>query len=334
MTSSTTFLRKAAAVVFFLAFLLKAAAQGADSCDFVVAQDGTGNFTTVQEAVNAVPDFRKNHKTRIFIKRGVYKEKIIIAACKLGVTLIGEEGAVITNDDYASKPNRFGENMSTSGSATIYIYGPDFTAENIVFENSAGPSAGQAVACFVAGDRAIFRNCEFSGHQDTLYTYGIGTRQYYENCYIEGTVDFIFGKALAVFNRCTIRSLDDGYVTAPATPEGQKYGYVFYDCRILGENGVEKVFLSRPWRPFAKAVFIRCRMEDHILPEGWNNWGNKDNEQTAYYAEYKSTGPGANPLRRASWSHQLDNIDDYDMETVLAGDDGWNPLTGFTPRTP
>lgn len=293
--------------------------------DFVVAHDGSGDFTTVQEAINAVPDFRKANRTTILIRKGNYKEKVIIPECKINLSLIGEDGAVITYDDYASKLNRFGEEKSTSGSASCYIYAPDFIAENLTFENSAGP-VGQAVACFVSGDRAIFRKCRFLGNQDTLYTYGYPTRQYYEDCYIEGTVDFIFGKATAVFNRCDIHSRGKGYVTAPATPEDSRYGYVFHDCRLTAAEGVENVSLSRPWRPYAQAVFINCELGKHISPAGWDNWGKASNEQTVNYAEYNSKGPGANPTARAPYSRQLTDPTPYAIPTVLAGNDGWNPL--------
>ena len=293
--------------------------------DIVVAQDGSGDFFTVQEAINAVPDFRKNVRTTILVRKGVYKEKLVIPPCKLNISLIGQEGAVLEYDGYASRSNRFGEQMSTSGSASCYIYAPDFYAEGITFANTAGP-VGQAVACFVSADRAYFKNCRFLGFQDTLYTYGKGCRQYYEDCYIEGTVDFIFGWSTAVFNRCHIHSLGDGYVTAPSTDQGQRYGYVFYDCKLTADEGVHKVYLSRPWRPYGQAVYIRCDMGRHILPEGWNNWGKKENEKTAFFAEYQSRGEGANPDARAAFSHQLSNIDDYAMETVLAGGDGWNPM--------
>ena len=272
--------------------------------DYVVAQDGSGDFFTVQEAINAVPDFRKNIRTTILIRKGTYKEKIIIPESKINV---------------------FGENMGTSGSSSCYIYAPDFYAENITFENSAGP-VGQAVACFVSADRAFFKNCRFLGFQDTLYTYGKQSRQYYEDCYIEGTVDFIFGWSTAVFNRCHIHSKRDGYVTAPSTDQGKKYGYVFYDCKLTASPEAKKVYLSRPWRPYAQAVFVRCELGQHVLPEGWNNWGKKENEKTAFYAEYDSRGEGANPKARAAFSHQLKTLKGYEIETVLAGDDGWNPV--------
>lgn len=293
--------------------------------DFVVAKDGSGNFFTVQEAINAVPDFRKNMRTTILVRKGTYKEKIIVPESKINISLIGEDGAVLTYDDYANKPNFFGENKGTSGSSGCYIYAPDFYAENITFENSSG-AVGQAVACFVSGDRAYFKNCRFLGFQDTLYTYGKNSRQYYEDCYIEGTVDFIFGWSTALFNRCTIHSKGDGYLTAPSTDKGKPYGYVFYDCKLTADAGVSKVFLSRPWRPYAQAVFIRCNMGKHILPEGWNNWGKKEVEKTVFYAEYGSTGPGANPKARAAFSRQLKNLNGYEIESILLGNDGWNPV--------
>lgn len=293
--------------------------------DFVVAKDGSGDFFSVQEAINAVPDFRKNVRTTILVKRGVYKEKIVIPASKINLSLTGEDGAVLSYDDYADKLNRFGEKTGTSGSASCYIYAPDFYAENLTFENTSGP-VGQAVACFVSADRAYFKNCRFLGWQDTLYTYGKGCRQYYEDCYIEGTVDFIFGWSTAVFNRCHIHSKTKGYVTAPSTDQGQKYGYVFYDCRLTADEGVTDVYLSRPWRPYAQAVFVRCDLGGHILPAGWNNWGKVENEKTAFYAEYQSRGAGANPQTRAPFSHQLHSLEGYAMEDVLAGTDGWNPM--------
>lgn len=293
--------------------------------DFVVAQDGSGDFFTVQEAIDAVPDFRKNVRTTILVRRGVYKEKVVIPESKINLSLIGQEGAVISFDDYASKPNRFGENTGTSGSASCYIYAPDFYAENLTFENTAGP-VGQAVACFVSADRAYFKHCRFLGFQDTLYTYGKGCRQYYEDCYVEGTVDFIFGWSTAVFNRCHIHSKGKGYVTAPSTDEGQPYGYVFYDCRLTADEGVSQVYLSRPWRPYARAVFVRCHLGGHIVPAGWHNWGKKEAERTVFYAEYGSTGAGAAPEKRAPFSRQLKDLKGYSMQEVLAGADGWNPV--------
>ena len=314
-----------ALLIFCIAQCLGVAAR---QFDFIVAKDGSGQFTTVQEAINAVPDYRKARPTRILIKKGVYKEKIVIAPSKENVRLVGEDGVVLTYDDYASKLNAFGENKGTSGSASFYIFAPGFVAENIVFENSSGP-VGQAVACHVAADRVVFRRCRFLGFQDTLYTFGEYTREYYEDCYIEGTVDFIFGKATAVFNRCELHSKQTGgFLTAPATPQDCRFGYVFYDCRLTADPEVEvgSVWLSRPWRPYGKAVFIRCQMGKHICPQGYHNWGKTDNERTAFYAEFQCSGEGSFTNNRVPWAHQLDNIKEYEMLKVLAGKDGWNPL--------
>jgi len=293
--------------------------------DYVVAQDGSGDFFTVQEAIDAVPDFRKNVRTTILIRKGTYKEKLIVAESKINVSLLGEDGVVLTCDDYANKKNVFGENKGTSGSASCYIYGPDFYAENITFENSSGP-VGQAVACFVSGDRAFFKICRFLGFQDTLYNYGKESRQYFEDCYVEGTVDFIFGWSTVVFNRCTIHSKRDGFVAAPATDHGKPYGYVFYDCKLTADPGVENVYLARPWRTYGQTVYIRCELGAHIAPEGWDPWSVKDPAKTVFFAEYENYGPGARPADRASFSHQLQSLKGYSIEEVLAGSDGWNPV--------
>lgn len=296
----------------------------ASDCDFVVAQDGTGNFLTVQDAIDAVPAFRKKI-TRIYIKKGTYKEKIIVAQCKQNIAIYGEDGTVLTYDDYASKPNVFGENKGTSGSSSIYIYASDFYAENITFDNSSGP-VGQAVACFVAGDRVHFYKCRFTGFQDTLYTWGRNSRQYYEECYVEGTVDFIFGASTAVFDRCVIHSKSPGYVTAPSTSRDTRYGYLFYRCRLTAEPGLDgKVYLSRPWRPYGQTVYAECFLGSHINAEGWNNWGSESNEQTAFYAEYQNEGPGADISKRVKWGRQLPNLRGYTVADVLAGHDNWTP---------
>lgn len=294
--------------------------------DFVVAKDGLGDFFTIQEAIMNVPDYRKEGRTHILIRKGTYKEKLIVPESKINVSLIGENNTTFTYDDYAQKKNIFGEGKSTSGSATCYFYANNLYVENITFQNTSGP-VGQAVAAFVSADRMVFKNCRFLGFQDTLYTYAMDSRQYYEDCYIEGTIDFIFGWSTAVFNRCTIHSIGNGYITAPATPQGKEYGYVFFDCHITADKGVDKVYLSRPWRDYAKAVFIRCDMGKHILPEGWDNWNKKHAEKTVFYAEYQSSGLGANPQKRASFSTQLKSLEGYTIEEIMRGNDGWNPLT-------
>jgi len=290
----------------------------------VVAKDGTGDFKTVQEAINAVPDFR-NAITVIFIKNGVYKEKLNLSASKRMVKMVGEsrDKTVLTYDDYAQKKNSFGEEMGTSGSSGFYIYGDGFTAENITFENTAGP-VGQAVALWVAGDKARFINCRMLGFQDTLYTYGKGSRQYFYKCYISGTVDFIFGSATAVFEDCNIFCKKPGYVTAASTPDTSKYGYVFKNCKIEGAAPEGTVYLGRPWRPAAKTVFLNCELSAVIRPEGWHNWGKESNEKTAFYAEYKNKGLGAVQSKRVNWSHQLTDEEAKNYITLQVFR-GWDP---------
>lgn len=291
----------------------------ANEYDFVVSSDGTGHFRTVQEAINAVPDFRKN-ETKIFIKKGVYKEKLVLAGSKTNVVFIGEDRdkTILTYDDFAQKKNRFGEEIGTTGSTSFFVFGDGFRAENITFENSSGP-VGQAVAVRVDGDQVVFINCRFSGFQDTLYPHGEKSRQYYRDCLIEGTVDFIFGWSTAVLDRCTIVCKDHGFVTAPSTNEGTVHGFVFLDCKITGDAPESSFYLGRPWRPFGKSAFLRCDLGKMIKPEGWNNWGKTENEKTAFFAEYKNTGAGASTEKRVSWSHQLSDEEaaGYTAEKIL-----------------
>ena len=292
---------------------------------FVVDAAGNGDFRTIQEAIHACPDFRKWGRIVILVRKGTYHEKVIVPESKRNVTLLAEEGAVLTYGDWAQKLNRFREEVSTSGSATLFVFAPDFRAENLTIRNSAGP-IGQAVACMISADRVSFKNCRFEGHQDTIYTYGMGDRLYFSHCYIEGTVDYIFGWSLAIFDHCQLHSLADGYITAPSTAEGQKHGYLFYDCQLTAAPGVQEVYLSRPWRPYAQAVFIRCEEGKHITPTGFDPWDKKEPARTTFYAEYECTGEGANANRPCSFTKQLNDLSDYDMRQILAGDDGWQPI--------
>lgn len=292
--------------------------------DFIVAQDGSGDFTSVQDAIDAVPGLRGN-RTYIFIRSGTYKEKLILPSTKTNVTFIGEgvENTILTFDDYASRKNRFGENIGTSGSASFFIYGEGFEARNITFENSAGP-VGQAVAVRIDGDRVKFENCRFLGNQDTLYPHGQKSRQYYKNCYIEGTVDFIFGWSTAVFDSCRIYCKRDGYITAASTEENQDFGFVFRGCTIYGSAPGNSVYLGRPWRPYARTVFIGCELGALIRAEGWHNWGSPEKEKTAYYAEYNNHGPGYQPDKRVPWAHILSEAEaeKYTLENIF---EDWDP---------
>lgn len=296
--------------------------------DFVVAVDGSGDFRTVQEAINAVPDFRSK-VTVVLIKKGRYKEKLVLPSSKIKVTLIGEclDETVITGDDYAAKKNLFGEEMGTTGSSGFYVFGDDFTACNLTFENSSG-LVGQAVAVRVTGDRVVFESCRFLGFQDTLYPHTSGSRQYYHNCYIEGTVDFIFGWATAFFDECEIFCKDQGYITAASTEEGVAHGFVFRNCKITGSAPEGSVYLGRPWRNFAQTVFLNCFLDRVVHPQGWHNWDKTEAENNTFYAEYNSYGPGANASNRVKWSHQLNEKEAalYTPEKVLGGSDGWDAI--------
>ncbi|WP_346236171.1 pectinesterase family protein [Niabella insulamsoli] len=294
-------------IIFQLVLLLFAVNLFAAKPDFVVAQDGSGDFKTVQEAIDAVKDSSET-RTVIYIKNGTYKEKLMLPATKTNVSFIGQDVSrvVLTYDDYASKKNEKGLNIGTTGSSSFFIFGDGFYAENITFENSAGP-VGQAVAVRVSADRIRFKNCRFVGFQDTLYVHGAGekSRQYYQNCYIEGTTDFIFGAATALFERCTIYCKKGGsYITAANTPKEASTGMVFLNCSITGDKGVS-YYLGRPWGDYARTVFVKTTLPDFIRAEGWHNWGRPAAEQTVHYAEYKNSGPGAVIDQRVSWSKQL-----------------------------
>lgn len=297
-------------------------AQVTYSAKYVVAQDGSGDFKSLQETINACKAF-PDERITILLKPGVYHEKIEVFSWNTRISLTGEdpETTIISFNDYSGKGP-----ITTFTSYTMKVLGNDFYAENITFENAAGP-VGQAVALHVEGDRCIFKNCRFLGNQDTLYTGGEQSRQYFKDCYIEGTTDFIFGGATAVFENCLIYSKKHSYITAASTAEGKRFGYVFLGCKLAAAPGITKVYLGRPWRNFAKTVFINCQLGSHILPEGWHNWNKPEAEHTAFYAEFNSKGDGALPQSRVGWSHQLsaDEVTSYTPAEIFKGNDGWNP---------
>jgi pectinesterase len=295
--------------------------------DIVVDAKGSGDFLTVQEAINSVP-FLKQKETKIYIKNGVYKEKLDLPKDKINVTLIGEDNhkTILTYDDFASKKNATGTNIGTSGSYSFAVGADSFKAENITFENSSG-SVGQAVAVRIDGDKVIFNNCRFLGFQDTIYTRADGSRQYYKNCYIEGTTDFIFGASTAVFEGCEIFSKQGGhYVTAASTSLNVAYGYVFLDCKLTTNAEKGSVYLGRPWRNDAKTVFIKCEMAEHVNPLGWSNWGRPEAEKTTFYAEYQCLGKGADRSSRVNWSHTITDQQfstEYTIDKIFKD---WHPV--------
>jgi pectinesterase len=237
------------------------------------------------------------------------------------------DSVIITYDDYSGKRDSTGKKLNTFTSYTCLMAGNNIVFEDITFINSAG-RVGQAVAVHVEGDRCVFRNCKLIGNQDTLFGSGDNSRQYFYECYIEGTTDFIFGAATAVFEKCTIMSKSNSYITAASTPPTKEYGYVFLDCKLIADTATTKVYLGRPWRSYAYTAFINCEMGSHIVPEGWHNWNKLEAEKTARYYEYNSSGPGTNPAARVAWSHQLTKQDASRItsKSILKGHDGWNPF--------
>lgn len=318
-----------------------------------IAQDGSGDFTTITAALSSLPS---NHEgeTVFYIHNGIYKEQLCITTPYL--TLLGEsrEGTILTHGFYAKMLMPDGMKRGTFRSYSCLVDTHDFTAKNLTFENNSGEGTqvGQAIAAYVDGDRIIFDNCRFLGNQDTLFTGPlppkeiepngflgpkqhsprINGRHYYNNCYIEGTIDFIFGSATAYFEACEFYSKDIGqpinsYVTAASTPEGQPYGYVMKNCLFTGNCPPHSAYLGRPWREYAKTVLIDCFIDAHICEEGWHDWGKEAAHTTTFYAEYGSTGPGANLCKRPDWITRLaqEQLESYTKESVLGGADCWNP---------
>ena len=285
----------------------------------VVSKDGKGTVAKVQEAINLVPD---NNAERfvIFIRNGEYKEKIVLPSSKPNVTMVGEsaEGVILTYDDFSGKV--VDEDTITTYTSHSFAADADgFVAMNITFANSAG-SVGQAVAIRTTGDRQIFYNCRLIGHQDTYYTQG-HYRNYLKDCFIEGTTDYIFGRSTVVFDSCHINSLKTGsFITAASTEQDVKFGYVFFNCRFTAAPEIERVFLGRPWRPFARTVIINSFIDEFVNPQGWSIWRGRENHHKCYYAEYQNYGPGADISNRIDWSHQLTKAEreEYTIQNIFA----------------
>lgn len=271
----------------------------------VVARDGTGEFRNIDDAIEVCRAFMDYHKV-IFVKKGIYKEKLVIPSWLTNIEICGEdaENTVITWDDHANiKTTERPNGMGTFRTYTLKVEGSDITLKNITIENNSA-RLGQAVALHTEGDGIVIVNCRLLGHQDTVYIGVAGSRQLFKDCYIEGTTDFIFGPGTAWFENCEIRSKANSYITAASTPQSQPYGYVFHNCRLTADEGIDKVFLGRPWRDYGYTLFINCQLGSHIRPEGWHHW-QKNREQTARYLEYGNTGAGADVKNRVPWSRQL-----------------------------
>ncbi|MFB6319150.1 pectinesterase family protein [Saccharicrinis sp. FJH54] len=286
--------------ILFIVLLFSSVATHAQTYDITVAKDGSGDFTSIREAIQSVRSYTPEPKT-IFIKNGIYKEKILISSDKCDITLIGEsrDNTIITWADHANM-----NNMGTFKTSTLRIDGDRITLKNLTIENNA-PMLGQAVALHVEGKNLMVINCNLLGNQDTLFTGNEYGTEFFKDCYIEGTTDFIFGPATVWFENCHIHSKKNSYITAASTPEFRPYGYIFNKCMLTAAEGIDKVYLGRPWRKYAAVLFMNSYMGNHIRPEGWHNWGDPEREKTTRYLEYNNNGPGADRSQRVAWSGEL-----------------------------
>ena len=308
-----------------------------------VAKDNSGDFNSIQQAVDSIP---AGTPETIYIKKGIYKERVEVR--KNNISFVGEstDDTIITESYYARMIMPDGSKRGTFRSYTFFVYADNFTASNLTFENAAGfgDEFGQAIAVYAEGDNITFRNCKILGHQDTLFTGPLpmkekqpggftgptidGIRrvvhQLYEDCYIAGEIDLIFGSATAYFKNCTLFALNrnqeiNAFYTAPSTYEGQAFGYVFESCTFTGNCPPKSVALSRPWRIHAKTVLLNCSYSDQIIDEGFTDWNKPESHETVYYAEYNGHGEGYKPEKRAAYVHQLNESEAalYTLENVM-----------------
>ena len=317
----------------FSLFTAFAAGKSYDNPDTLfVARDGTAEFRNVSEAIEVCRAFMEYHKV-IYVKKGVYKEKLVIPQWLTNIEICGEDRdqTIITWDDHANIKADITP-LTTSGEAqkigtfrtfTLKIQGSKITLKNITIENNSA-RLGQAVALHTEGDRLTFVNCRFLGHQDTIYTGNAKTRLYFKDCYIEGTTDFIFGPSTAWFEHCQIFCKANSYITAASTPQDVAYGYIFNNCSISCDQGVDKVYLGRPWRDYGYTLFMNCQLPRQIRPEGWHQW-RPEAVKTARYMEYNNTGEGASTDKRVAWSRQLTKKEasKITLEAVFAINDTW-----------
>ena len=324
-------MRHSAAIILVALFISTGSSSAAGKYDnpdtITVARDGTGEFRNIGEAIEVCRAFMDYHKV-IYVKKGTYKEKLIIPQHLTNIEICGEdaENTIITYDDHANILwEETGKPMGTFRTYTLRIEGTDITLKNITIENNSA-RLGQAVALHTMGDRLRFINCRFLGHQDTVYTGLANGRQYFFGCYIEGTTDFIFGPGTAWFEECEIHSKANSYITAASTPQDVDFGYVFSNCKLTADEGIEKVYLGRPWRDYGYTLFMNCTLGSHIRPEGWHHW-QENRKETARYWEYNNDGEGSDTSKRASWAGQLtkEEAGKITPATVFSFGTSWNP---------
>lgn len=306
--------------------MCSAIAQAQQAAKRISVGKSNAMFASVQAALNSVKS-GNTAPVEIVIQPGIYREVITVDATKHNITLKGEdaERTVIIFNNHAGTTLPNGDTLNTWTCATAFVYGNDFKAEHLTFSNDAGFTAGQAVALRVEGNRAAFYHCRFTGNQDVLFLSGSGVKHYFENCYIEGTTDFIFGAATALFSNCHIHSKKNSHVTAASTNSIIPFGFVFTGCRLTADSGINKVSLGRPWTPTASVTYVNCYLGKHIIPAGWDNWRNPANEKTVRYAEYGNYGPGADTASRVPWAKQLtdDEVKRYSPGNILGS---WKPM--------
>ena len=334
-------MKKLICIFCALGSLLTAQAKDYDNPDTLfVARDGTAEFRNVSEAIEVCRAFMEYHKV-IYVKKGIYKEKLVIPQWLTNIEICGEDRdqTIITWDDHANIPMAFSNwplaisqqptansqqpKIGTFRTFTLKIQGSRITLKNITIENNSA-RLGQAVALHTEGDCLTFVNCRFLGHQDTIYTGNARTRLYFRDCYIEGTTDFIFGPSTAWFEHCQIFCKANSYITAASTPQDVPYGYIFNNCSISCDQGVDNVYLGRPWRDYGYTLFMNCQLPRQILPEGWHQW-RPEAVKTARYMEYNNTGEGADVSKRVPWSRQLTKKEasKITLEAVFAINDTW-----------
>jgi pectin methylesterase-like acyl-CoA thioesterase len=321
-------MRKLICFICAICGVIIAQAKSYDNPDTLfVARDGTGEFRNINEAIEVCRAFMEYHKV-IFVKKGTYKEKLVIPQWLTNIEICGEDrdNTIITWDDHANifyAPT--GKGMGTFRTFTLKIQGSKITLKNITVENNSA-RLGQAVALHTEGDRLTFINCRFLGHQDTIYTGNAKTRLFFKDCYIEGTTDFIFGPSTAWFEGCDIFCKANSYITAASTPQDVPFGYIFNNCRITCDKGVDKVYLGRPWRDYGYTLFMNCELPREIRPEGWHQW-RPEAVKTARYMEYNNRGEGAATDQRVPWSRQLTKKEaqQITLERVFTINDNWNP---------
>ena len=322
----------------------------------VVAKDGSGEYTRIQEAVDAVPE-GTGEPVQIRVKAGEYREKLVIHRDGIRLTGEGPEKTVIAWNGCAKDLYPDGTEKGTFLSSTLMTTGRDITVENLTVRNDAGDgrTAGQAVAVYAAGDRGIWRNCRLEAHQDTLFCGPIRlpnvledigsrtgnaerflrvedgplthSRQYFEDCVIRGDVDFIFGPYRCWFERCVLFMNErGGWYTAANTNEAQPFGLVFHRCRLTGECAPGEGSLGRPWRKFARTVFLECETDGHVAPEGFRDW-DADRVITDRCGEWHTTGERADQRTRHPAQKRLtdDEAAGITLLNVLGGEDGWQP---------